>query len=76
MSPENPLQGPNVYPSTDHLPESWQKELDKFYLASVKAAQATTRCLAKAVSMSQLPAYCEGGETISLMRIFRYYTYS
>ncbi|KAJ3408660.1 hypothetical protein HDV05_004791 [Chytridiales sp. JEL 0842] len=74
--PTNPLQGPNVYPIAEALDNRWKADLNEFYEAAVEAARATTRCLALAMDLPQLPGYCEGGETISLMRIFRYYPYT
>ncbi|KAJ3332746.1 hypothetical protein HDU76_013231 [Blyttiomyces sp. JEL0837] len=76
LPPTNPLQGPNVLPEEEHLPD-FQTQIDTFYNSTVNVAEAVTLCLSKAFNMPELPTYCgKGGATISLMRIFRYYPYA
>ncbi|KAJ1559733.1 hypothetical protein HK405_009551 [Cladochytrium tenue] len=77
----NPLEGPNVYPllssadgngEVDGLPEAWRLTLQDLYARMVAAALATARCLAAALRRPDLLRRCAGGDSISLMRIFRY----
>ncbi|KAI9362096.1 hypothetical protein DFJ73DRAFT_956866 [Zopfochytrium polystomum] len=68
--PSNPMQGPNIYPQS--LPATWRSTIDLFYSSMVSAALATTRCLALALNRPDLVSLCRGGDTISLMRVFKY----
>ncbi|KAJ3177528.1 HEAT repeat-containing protein 2 [Irineochytrium annulatum] len=72
--PTNPLQGPNIFPEKSILPQSWRDNLLGFYDENVRVSKAITRCLSHALGRD-LSAFCEGGETISLMRMFRYFPY-
>ncbi|KAJ3216926.1 hypothetical protein HDU67_008745 [Dinochytrium kinnereticum] len=72
-APRNPLQGPNVFPSS--MSESTKQALHNYYNLSVKVAESVTSCLAWGLKSKDLVESCKEGETISLMRMFKYYPY-
>eukprot|EP01006_Ploeotia_vitrea_P004621 TRINITY_DN115014_c0_g1_i1.p1 TRINITY_DN115014_c0_g1~~TRINITY_DN115014_c0_g1_i1.p1 ORF type:complete len:338 (-),score=20.91 TRINITY_DN115014_c0_g1_i1:123-1136(-) len=76
--PENPLQGPNSWPSTTILPPRWRGELNTYYTEMVRVSQLVARGLAIAMGHDQtyFDTFCEQGDTISLMRMFHYFPYN
>jgi isopenicillin N synthase-like dioxygenase len=68
----NPLQGPNVWPSS--LDASSRLALGAWYNASVRLSLLVATGLSDAMGLGTraIADMCDGGETISLMRLFRY----
>ncbi|KAJ3073813.1 hypothetical protein HK102_005935 [Quaeritorhiza haematococci] len=78
VPPTNPLQGANEWPDRGLVPEGWRETVEEFYADMIKVSEALTRILSLALGKdeSYLPQFCEGGDTISLMRMFHYFPYS
>ena len=70
---KNPLQGENVWPAV--LDQSVRLQLTTFFDESVRVSRLIASSLSGALGMSPsaLDELCEGGDTISLMRLFRYF---
>ena len=69
----NRLQGPNVWPRS--LNPAAKLALDAFFNFSVSISEQVARGLAPALNLtSDIAELIDGGETISLMRLFRYLT--
>lgn len=85
--PENPLEGPNIWPpgSSPGVGEpawpgvglEWRARLNAVFAGFAAAAQEVSQALALALGMqpAQLGQVVEGGDTISLMRLFHYLPY-
>ncbi|KAJ3036656.1 hypothetical protein HDV00_002480 [Rhizophlyctis rosea] len=74
--PTNALSGPNIWPNPTNLSPPTKQTLETFFTSMVKVAETLTSGLSLALGY---PAshlhdnYCKNGETISLMRLFRYF---
>ena len=79
--PENPLQGPNVWPASDLRggfdAREFRTSMNGIYGDCYRVSQAIAAGLAEALEQPALLDACQGsgGETISLMRMFRYLPY-
>lgn len=79
--PENALQGPNAWPADDAVSGfdavGFQTSLNDVYMACYRVSKAIAAGLATALDEPALLESCQGtgGETISLMRMFRYLPY-
>jgi isopenicillin N synthase-like dioxygenase len=79
--PENPLQGPNAWPADGALggfdSMGFRACMNGVYSACYQVSQAIAGGLAEALEQPALLDACKGsgGETISLMRMFRYLPY-
>ncbi len=79
--PDNPLQGPNTWPRSDPLGrfdgQDFRSSMNGIYSACYRVSQAIAAGLAEALEQPALLDACQGsgGETISLMRMFRYLPY-
>ena len=81
LPPANGLQGPNVWPPAlsqegAGRPQAFARQrLDGAYVSLVAVARAVVRGIALALGTpaEQLLAQCDGGETISLVRLFHYF---
>ena len=79
--PENPLQGPNVWPASDPRggfdAREFRNSMNGIYGDCYRVSQAVAAGLAEALEQPALLDACQGsgGETISLMRMFRYLPY-
>ena len=73
----NPMQGPNRWPDPVGFPGEWREALTAYYQEAVKVSETITRGLALALGEGEayLDPYCAEGDTISLMRVFKYYPY-
>lgn len=73
MSFTNPLQGSNVWPSS--LDETTKHQLAVWFNESVRVSKMVASGLSKAlgISLQALNELCDGGETISVMRLFQYF---
>jgi isopenicillin N synthase-like dioxygenase len=73
--PKNPLQGPNAWPE---LNETFDKRaratLEEWFNHAVRVSRMVARALSLALDRPEsfFEGYCDGGETISLMRLFHY----
>jgi hypothetical protein len=71
-----PLHGPNIYPPTTN-----SQPFKSLYAHATNLARLLTRLLANALDMPEMASVADetqtedGGETLSLMRIFKYYAY-
>ena len=80
--PDNALQGPNVWPASDPQEgfdaEDFRTTMNDIYSDCYRVSQAIAAGLAQALEQPALLDACQGsgGETISLMRMFRYFPYS
>ena len=79
--PDNPLQGPNKWPQDDPLGQfdgqDFRGSMNDIYGACFRVSQAIAAGIAEALEQPELLDACQGsgGETISLMRMFRYLPY-
>lgn len=75
--PENSLQGENVWPDAGQLPIGWQVAMEDCYQQLINVAVGLTKAFSISYGKEEeyLGSYCEGGETISLMRLFHYFPY-
>ncbi|CAG8714349.1 18896_t:CDS:2, partial [Acaulospora morrowiae] len=74
-NPTNSLQGPNEWGNLGQiLGEEWRESLKRFYNLLVHLATLVVKGLELALGI-ELKSHCSGGETISLMRLFRYFPY-
>jgi len=86
-SPQNPLEGPNVWPTsstalaalrgggTGKGGTAWREEMQAFFVDMIALSRALSRALSLALGREEgwLEAVCgEGGERISLLRAFHY----
>ncbi|KAJ3109773.1 hypothetical protein HDU97_000003 [Phlyctochytrium planicorne] len=71
--PTNPLEGPNLWPS--NLNPAARASLERYYTLSVSVAESISQCLSLALNSPALVTACKGGETIGLMRVFKYFPY-
>lgn len=74
-APQNPLQGPNEWPSAAaKLKPEWRHDMEEFYTDMIQVAEATTRALSASLGrdMNYFEKFCDKGDTISLMRFFNY----
>ena len=69
---ENPLQGPNMWPR--NVPRDIKRGLEEWYDFSIGVAKGVGHGLAAALDLpyDHFADMCKGGETISIMRLFRY----
>eukprot|EP00960_Hanusia_phi_P056356 763240-Hanusia_phi.AAC.1 len=76
--PENPLQGPNIWPNLPGFGDEWKHPLQNIFKRKVKISECITDALAIALDLSQgsFSELCRGGDTISLMRMFHYLPFS
>ena len=74
----NPMQGPNRWPSPISFPSSHRESLNGYYKEACRVSHAVTKGLALALGEKEefLDKFCENGDSISLMRLFKYYPYS
>eukprot|EP00752_Nemacystus_decipiens_P012401 g10988.t1 len=75
--PTNALQGPNIWPDRDSLAEDWRDSMVSLFrlMVSVNEAVARGLSLCPDLGLQGLPSLCQGGDTISLMRLFHYFPY-
>ncbi|CAG8590438.1 8454_t:CDS:2 [Funneliformis caledonium] len=72
---ENLLQGPNEWGNLEILLGiEWRKALNQYYNKMVSLSESVVKCLELALNI-ELKQHCVGGETISLLRLFRYLPY-
>jgi isopenicillin N synthase-like dioxygenase len=73
----NGMQGPNVWPDASWLSAGWRAAMDGYYAALCAIADGLARgfSLANGRDEHWLSAFCRGGETISLLRLFHYFPY-
>ncbi len=72
---ENPLQGPNEWGNLERtLGTEWNKKLNQYYNKMVSLSELVVKSLELALNI-ELRQHCIGGETISLLRLFRYFPY-
>ncbi|CBJ26728.1 putative oxidoreductase [Ectocarpus siliculosus] len=76
--PNNALQGPNIWPDSDSLGEDWRDSMSALFRLMVSVNEAVARGLSLSLDLGlqDLPALCQGGDTISLLRLFHYFPYS
>jgi len=76
-SPENTLQGENVWPDPSVLPTGWRQVMEGLYAQMIRVSEALSSAFSLSYGKSEdyLAGYCKGGETVSLMRLFHYYPY-
>ena len=72
-TPENSMQGANVWPDIS----DWQQPMEEFYSKMVQVAEALSRAfsLCNGLPEDYLGKYCHDGDTISVMRLFHYLPY-
>jgi isopenicillin N synthase-like dioxygenase len=85
-SGHNPLQGPNSWPDVLHShggnpsesARAWRDSMCFVFNSFVDASDRLTRALALALGrdVAEFEALCEGGDTISLCRVFHYHPYA
>ncbi|KAF0686453.1 Aste57867_21730 [Aphanomyces stellatus] len=75
-SPQNPLQGENVWPT--ELASSHKAGLQHFYtdIAAVSDKVCRIASVALGKPPSHFSSFCTEGDTISIMRAFHYFPYS
>lgn len=73
--PTNALQGPNRWPSAELVGEGWRPSMEGTFDVMVRCAEAFVDAIALALGQDkqELRSYCEGGDTISLLRLFYYH---
>jgi isopenicillin N synthase-like dioxygenase len=76
-TPENSMQGENVWPTAESLTDGWQHSMEEFYAQMIRVAEGLTRAFSLSYGMEEnhLAAFCTSGDTISLMRLFHYFPY-
>ncbi|KAI9206669.1 uncharacterized protein BJ171DRAFT_421761 [Polychytrium aggregatum] len=76
VAPRNNLQGPNTWPSPDQLP-GFQPAMQELFDDMVEVSLAISGGLSLALGQAFgfLPRLCDAGNTISMMRLFRYFPY-
>jgi len=76
-APSNSLQGHNAWPSPNDIGEEWKEIMLEFYERMCEIARALTNGFSIAAGEPEdyLGSFCEGGETISMMRLFHYLPY-
>ncbi|CAG8446824.1 3674_t:CDS:2 [Cetraspora pellucida] len=74
--PTNSLQGRNKWGDLENiLGEQWRNSLNKYYDKMVAIAGLVIKSLEMALGI-ELKSHCVGGETVSIMRLFKYYPYN
>ncbi|OQS01406.1 hypothetical protein ACHHYP_01058 [Achlya hypogyna] len=75
--PTNPLQGPNVWPSSAAFPTNHKKALQSYFtdLSNVSKQLTTNMSLALGQPATYFGDYSQAGDTISIMRAFHYFPY-
>ncbi|KAF0429169.1 Clavaminate synthase-like protein [Gigaspora margarita] len=74
--PTNSLQGRNEWGNLQKiLGEQWRNTLNKYYDKMVAISELVVKSLEIALGV-ELKSHCVGGETISIMRLFKYYPYN
>jgi isopenicillin N synthase-like dioxygenase len=78
VAPHNQLQGSNIWPDAQLLPQMWKQQMEAFYLKMFSVATMLTKSFSLSFDYPEdhLSDFCKGGETISLMRLFHYYPYT
>ncbi|CAI2186130.1 11475_t:CDS:10 [Funneliformis geosporum] len=72
---ENLLQGPNEWGNlVIKLGTEWRTTLNQYYNKMVSLSELVVRSLELALNI-ELKQHCVGGESISLLRLFRYFPY-
>ncbi|CAG8526594.1 1994_t:CDS:2 [Acaulospora colombiana] len=73
--PTNPMQGQNEWGNLEQiLGEEWCESLRRYYNQMVHLTELVVNSLEVALGM-ELKGYCKGGETISVLRLFKYFPY-
>lgn len=75
MNDFNSLQGYNVYPDPSLVGKDWQKTINHFYVKMIEISHLVTEAIAISLNFPTLNDYCESGDTISIMRLFKYFPY-
>jgi isopenicillin N synthase-like dioxygenase len=75
--PSNALQGHNVWPAETDIGKAWKPLMLSFYdkMCDIALALARGFSIAAGEKAEYLGSFCEGGETISMMRLFHYLPY-
>ncbi|RIA98466.1 hypothetical protein C1645_812728 [Glomus cerebriforme] len=72
---ENSLQGPNEWGNLEKiLGREWKITLNHYYNKMISLSELVVRGIELALNI-ELKQHCVGGETISLLRLFRYFPY-
>lgn len=76
-TPENSMQGENVWPDSSNIATGWQQDMETFYAKMIQVAEGLTKAFSLSYGMEEhhLSHYCETGDTISVMRLFHYFPY-
>ena len=74
LKPENPLQGPNIWPVLPGFGDDWRQPLQNIFSKKVQISEQLTDAMAIALGLEadSFSDLCKGGDTISLMRMFHY----
>jgi len=71
------MQGHNRWPEAPRYEERHREALNQYFTDASRVSRGVTRGLSIALGEEEeyLDGFCESGETISLMRLFKYYPY-
>jgi len=77
QKPANSLQGHNRWPAEQEIGQGWEDAMLAFYESMCQIARTLTTgfSIAAGEKENYLGSFCEGGETISMMRLFHYLPY-
>lgn len=76
-TPQNSMQGENVWPDTSAVPAGWQKDMLQFFAKTIQVAEGLTKAFSLSYGKEEnyLGQFCKTGDTISVMRLFHYFPY-
>ena len=77
-TPENPLQGLNIWPESHQLPMNFREILKNSFRNMCEISEALSKgySLSLGYPENYLGDFCRKGDTISLMRLFHYFPYN
>ncbi len=73
----NSLQGFNIWPNNLELGDEWKSTMNEFFTRMIRISHLVTEGLSLSLSLSvdHLDKFCTDGDTISIMRVFKYFPY-